>query len=209
MPEQVQAAQTIIEQLAGIIPGSAVAKNYQRRAVAREQAELSYQLLLYPQTPGPVSVDERRVIAAFVAGLYKEPATQSHYRALLQSVSPVWEHELAQILQKIDANGPWGSYPSGPLSAEDVSGEIWKHTPEQERIFGSRLIAALEHAHLLATHPRDANATALDHLASAGWDEDGIVVLSQLISFLSFQVRIVAGFAALVAQSSSRTTESV
>ncbi len=198
---------TIIEQLAGIRPGSPVARNYQRRAVAREQAELSYQLLLYPQIPGPVSLEERRAIATFVAGLYQNPVTHRHYMALLRDVSPPWAEALTQVLQQASANGPWGTYPQGPLSVEDSTGEVWKNTPENEKIFGFRLSAALEHAHLLATHPRDANSAALARLVAAGWTEDGLVVLSQLISFLSFQVRIVSGFSALAASSSAQTTQ--
>jgi CMD domain protein len=200
--------QTIIEQLAGIEPDSPVAKNYQRRAVARDQAELSYQLLLHPQTPGSVSLAERRVIAAFVAGLYQEPATQRHYAGLLQNVAPAFVQSLEQILQQASTLGPWGAYPQGPLSVEDVGGTPWHSTPEQAGVFGPRLAAALEHAHLLVTHPRDANPAALARLAAAGWDEDGLVVLSQLIAFLSFQVRIVSGFSVLVATSFAQTTES-
>jgi uncharacterized protein YciW len=35
---------------------------------------------------------------------------------------------------------------------------------------------------------------------AAGWSADGIVTLSQLVSFLAFQVRVVAGLSVLAAE---------
>ena len=62
-----------------------------------------------------------------------------------------------------------------------------------------RLAAALEHAHLLVFRPRDADPAALQALIGAGWSTDSIVTLSQLVAFLSFQIRAVAGLRALAA----------
>ena len=53
---------------------------------------------------------------------------------------------------------------------------------------------------LLAYHPRDASAGALRALQQAGWSETDIVILSQLASFLSFQIRVVAGLRVLAAR---------
>jgi CMD domain protein len=66
-------------------------------------------------------------------------------------------------------------------------------------VLGRRLTAALEHAHLLVFHPRDASAAALQKLLDAGWSTTDIVTLSQLVSFLAFQIRVVAGLRTLAA----------
>jgi uncharacterized protein YciW len=62
-----------------------------------------------------------------------------------------------------------------------------------------RLDAALVHAHLLVFRPRDASSAALQALLNAGWSTDDIVTLSQLVAFLSFQIRVVTGLSALAA----------
>src|SRR5699024_11643967 len=55
----------------------------------------------------------------------------------------------------------------------------------------------LEFAHRLVLHPRDSRPGHVALLLEAGWDEDGIVTLAQLVSFLNFQIRISTGLAAL------------
>ncbi len=188
---------TIIEKISGIPADSDIALAYARRSDAREHAELSYQLLLHPETPGPVSLTERRAIAFFVAALWNQPTTRAHYLGLLTEVAP----DLAAIMDPLTrpATGPWGSFPAGPLSAEDAPGTAWTPPPALSAAAGPRLAAGLAHAHMLATHPRDAKAAALAVLGEAGWDEDAIVTLSQLVAFVSFQIRVIAGFTALVA----------
>ena len=58
---------------------------------------------------------------------------------------------------------------------------------------GARLAAAFDHAHLLVFHPRDAEPPRLQALQDAGWSTTDIVTLSQIIAFLSFQIRVAAG----------------
>ena len=60
-----------------------------------------------------------------------------------------------------------------------------------------RLAAALDHAHMLLFHPRDAAPEWLQRLVDAGWTTPAIVTLSQLVAFLSFQIRVVAGLRAM------------
>jgi uncharacterized protein YciW len=64
-------------------------------------------------------------------------------------------------------------------------------------LLGTRVTAALEHAHLLVFRPRDATSAALQMLLDAGWSNPGIVTLSQLVAFLAFQIRAVAGLRTL------------
>ncbi len=189
--------QTIIETLAGVPAGSAMAAAYARRADARAQSELSYQLLLNPAIEGPVTLAERRAVAAFIAGLYNEPKTRVHYAVLLADAAPARVAAIEAAITEGAQSGPWGTFPAGPLTAENTEGTPWLATAERAGLIGPRLAAGLAHAHMLALHPRDAAPGALQALLDAGWDEDGIVVLSQLVAFLSFQIRVIAGFAAL------------
>jgi CMD domain protein len=64
-------------------------------------------------------------------------------------------------------------------------------------VLGARLAAALEHVHLLVFHPRDASPADMQRLLDAGWSSTAIVTLSQLVAFLSFQIRTIAGLRTL------------
>jgi uncharacterized protein YciW len=46
--------------------------------------------------------------------------------------------------------------------------------------------------------------TALQALLDAGWSTTGIVTLSQIVAFLFFQIRVVAGLGALAAVTDPR-----
>jgi CMD domain protein len=85
------------------------------------------------------------------------------------------------------------------LSREDQDGPVYAVAEESRTVLGHRLAAAFEHAHLLVFRPRDATAGALHRLLDAGWSTTDIVTLSQLVSFLAFQIRAVAGFRTLAA----------
>jgi CMD domain protein len=104
------------------------------------------------------------------------------------------------LLAEIDrgrGSGPYGAYPKGPLSVENVPGPVY--APAESAALGARMAAALAHVHMLVFHPRDANPAALQALLDAGWSNAGIVTLSQLVAFLSFQIRAVAGLRTLAA----------
>ncbi len=189
---------TLIETLAGVVPGSPVAAAYARRADARAQSELSYHLLIRPSEAGAVSLRERLAVAAFVAGLYGEPATLRHYIGLLDAEAAALATTIAASARAAATSGPFGHFPPGALTAEDIDGVAWVPSAAEAALYGARLAAALSHAHMLCLHPRDAKPEALAVLFAAGWDEDGIVVLSQFVSFISFQIRVVAGLSALV-----------
>ena len=60
-----------------------------------------------------------------------------------------------------------------------------------------RLRAILRHTDTLVSRPAASTASDLAGLTAAGLDEAQIVVLSQIASFVSFQVRIVHGLAIL------------
>jgi CMD domain protein len=190
----------LIDRLAEIAPGSHLDTIRARRMQAREHAQGSFAALFEPENPGSVSMLERLAVAAFVAGLHAEHATRDFYRSKLSaaadvSIATAVESEIACGSTK----GPYGSYPAGPLSREDTTGVICRISDDNRRTLGPRLAAALEHTHLLVFRPRDSNPSALQALLDAGWSTDDIVTLSQLVAFLSFQIRAVAGLRALAA----------
>ncbi len=189
----------VIDTLAGIKPGSALDAIRDRRPDARNQAQASYRALFAPEVPGEVSATERFAVAAFVAGLHGEAETAAFYAAGLAATGA--SAELSGAVDKAIAaakgQGPYGSYPAGPLSREDTAGPIHRVASETRDGLGPRLAAAFDHMHLLVFHPRDAAPAALRALLDAGWSTTDIVTLSQIAAFLSFQVRVVAGLRAL------------
>jgi uncharacterized protein YciW len=50
---------------------------------------------------------------------------------------------------------------------------------------------------MLVYHPRDARPATLEAMLDAGWSTTDVVTLSQLVSFLAFQIRVVAGLMAM------------
>ena len=193
--------QDIIDTLAGIKPGSALDAIRARRLQARENAQKSYLSLFEPIDASNVSLLERAAVAAFVTGLHGESPVASFYREKLAASAGG-----AALLEAIDAeiargqtSGPYGSFPSGPLSVENTAGLIYRVSAASKPALGARLAAALEHAHLLVFRPRDAAAADMKALLDAGWSATGIVTFSQLVAFLSFQVRVVSGLRTLAA----------
>jgi CMD domain protein len=139
-----------------------------------------------------------------VAGLHRDARIVAFYMDGLGAQNPgrdVVEAIMAEIALAA-ADGPYGRYPPGPLTVEDKSGPVHKISEANRRALGGRLSAALEHAHLLTFHPRDATPAALQSLLDAGWSTTDIVTLSQLVAFLSFQIRVVAGLRVLAASAS-------
>ncbi|MBN6050637.1 CMD domain protein [Nonomuraea sp. RK-328] len=183
----------IIDRLAGIEAGSPLDRLRRRRPDAREHAQRGY-LALFPQDTGgtgEVSLVERYAVAAFVAGLHRNPESVRHYDDLLAAHAPDLAALVSAEVEAATTTGPYGIYPEGPLAAESVPGPV--HRVGDRAALGDRLAAALEHAHLLVFRPREADREALRALARAGWSTTGVVTLSQLVSFLTFQIRVVAG----------------
>ena len=197
----------IIDLLAGIEPGSSLSGIRARRLQARENAQKSYVALFEPVDFGGVAAAERYAVAAFVAGVHDEPATGNFYLAKLANVTDRanWVEPLKAEIERAKTQGPYGAFPAGPLSVEDTTGLIFRVSGDGQRILGPRLGAFLEHAHLLVFRPRDAAPAAMQALLDAGWSTTSIVTLSQLVAFLSFQVRSVSGLRTLGASLGQNT----
>jgi len=186
----------VIDQLVGIAPGDALDALRDQRPNARANAQASYDALFHSDEREEVGQRERLAVAYWTVALSQSPAA-SHYRDLLAA-------EDADLLAALDAalpgaltEGPYGDYPAGPLTVENVAGLVWTPDSALSAAAGERLAAALAHTHLLVYRPRDSSADALQALLDAGWSTTGIVTLSQLVAFLSFQLRVVAGLTVL------------
>ena len=196
-------AEDVIDALVGISPGSALDAVRSRRPEARAQAQASYRALFAPESAGGVAIEERFALGAFVAGLHGVEDIRKHYAAGLTagSASSALRAAVDTAILEAQGQGPYGSYPPGPLSREDAAGPLYRASAGVRGTLGARLAAAFEHMHLLVFHPRDAEPAALQSLLDAGWSTTDIVTLSQIAAFLAFQIRVVSGLRVLAGRS--------
>jgi CMD domain protein len=186
----------VIDQLVGIREGDALFALRTQRPDAKRNAQASFDALFGGAETEHMSRLERLAVAYWAVAL-SQSGTAAFYRDLLAAESPETLAALEAALPGALTDGPYGDYPEGPLTAENVPGLHWRPSPELAAAVGDRLAAALAHAHLLTYRPRDASPDALQVLLDAGWSTTGVVTLSQLVSFLSFQLRVVAGLLVL------------
>ncbi|HKU99094.1 MAG TPA: CMD domain protein [Vineibacter sp.] len=189
----------VIDALVGIAPGTALDAIRARRPDARTHAQTSYRALFAPEDFGDVTAVERFAVARFIAGLHEAADVAALYAEGLagSGASAALRAAVDAAIAEGRTQGPYGSFPPGPLSGENTAGPVYRVGDETGRGLGRRLAAAFEHTHMLIFHPRDAAAPALQALLDAGWSTTGIVTLSQLVAFLSFQIRVVAGLRTL------------
>ena len=192
----------VIDTLAGIAPGSPLDAIRNQRLQARTHAQASHDSLFKPRSEADATKLERIAIACFVAGLHGRPEMEAFYgTALAEAGAPAaWKVAIASAVAASKGQGPYGHYPKGPLSAEDKPGPVFKIGAAERTALGTKLAAAFEHTHMLVFHPRDAAPPYLQALVDAGWSATGIVVISQLVAFLSYQIRVVAGLRVLKAR---------
>ncbi|WP_022891392.1 CMD domain protein [Agromyces subbeticus] len=185
----------IIDQLAGLAPGGTVDALRRHRPATRDNAQASYDALFTHFDEAHASLAERAAIAQFVAILHDDVPVGEHYVALNRRAGDgALVSTIATLAAAARTTGPYGEYPAdGPLAPESVVGPRFAVDDEVRSVLGERLAAALEHAHLLVFRPRESSVAALAALGDAGWSTDGIVTLSQLVSFLAFQLRVAAG----------------
>lgn len=200
----------VIDQLAGVRPGDRLDRLRGQRPATRLHAQQSHLALFEPAAPPEGTTTdftstERHAVAVFVTELHAQPDLVAFYLQGLERLDAASALRDAVIAEARagEARGPYGRYPAGPLSAEDRVER--DPTPDAARraVLGPRLAAALVHARLLVLHPRDAKASDLQALLDASWSTTDVVTLSQLVAFLSFQVRVAAGLRALADRPSS------
>lgn len=196
----------VVDALTGIDEASPLDAARRRRPAAREHAQGSFAALFVPADAAHVSLAERAAVALFVARLHGDSAAVEFYGALLRAVEddPATASGIGRLESLIVAeaaraagSGPYGAF-RAENAPESVAGPVYEvDAIEAAYLLGDRLAAALEHAHLLVLHPRDAEREHLAALLDAGWSTTGIVTLSQLVSFLAFQLRVAQGLEAL------------
>lgn len=202
------ATKDIIDMLAGIEPGSALDAIRARRLQARDNAQNSYLALFDPIDASDFSLAERAAVATFVTGLHGESPVAAFYREKLAANADAIGEAIRLEIERGKTSGPYGAFPAGPLSIENKAGLIYRVSAERKPALGTRLVAALEHAHLLVFRPRDAASADVKALLDAGWSTTGIVTFSQLVAFLSFQVRVVSGLRTLAAMNAQEEAAS-
>lgn len=197
----VQDTPDILDLLAGVVPGSTLDALRRERPQTRDNVQASYAALFEAPDETGVTPGERLAVASFVALLHGGVPAAAHYLDRLEA-QPDGAKLAATIRQQAElaaAQGPYGAYPPGPLSREDVPGPVFTVGEAGRAALGERLSAALAHVHLLVLHPRDAAASHLAALQRAGWSTAAIVTLSQLVAYLAFQIRAAHGLRALAA----------
>lgn len=196
----------LIDRLAGVIPGTAADALRRHRPATRDNAQASYDALFTEIDGSHATLAERAAVAQFVAILHDDEVATAHYGALTRSAGDATGDALAEAVTDLAASvrttGPYGDYPTAALAAENRDGLrlVVAADDPARAVLGDRITAALEHAHLLVFRPREASPEALAALAAAGWSSDGIVTLSQLVSFLAFQLRVAAGLRLLTTE---------
>ncbi|WP_036319479.1 CMD domain protein [Microbacterium indicum] len=183
----------IIELLAGLPEGHPLIALRGRRQQARDNAQLSFEALLEPAEPGSFPLSERYAVAAFAAQLHGDEHSTAFYADLLGDEAPGLSGVIARAAASGRSEGPFGNYREPGLQGENEPGSAWAPDALVAGEVGTRLAAALAHTHLLVFRPREASADAVRALADAGWSADDIVSLSQLVAFLSFQLRVARG----------------
>ena len=158
----------VIDRLVGIAPGSHLDQIRAQREQARTNAQQSYLSLFAPTPPvfGNFEIADRFAVAALVAGLHGQAEVARLYADGLagQDARTGVAEAIAIETQRVTAEGPYGNYPAGPLSAEDAPGASYTVSDAQRSVLGEKLSAGLAHAHLLVFHPRDASPAALQSL---------------------------------------------
>lgn len=202
----------VIDAAVGIRAGDALDAVRRGRATAREQSQAAHEAIFAPRSSGddqgPVSAAVRHAVALFVLGLHG-PAGESLAVAHREALAAT-DGDLVAAVQDAVAfasrPGPYGVYAEVGLQGENEPGEAFRSQDAglTERL-GAPLAAAIDHAALLVLRPREAAPADLARLTDAGWDTTAIVTLSQLVAFLTYQVRIVAGLTVLQETSSKET----
>ena len=156
-----------IDELAGIAPGSRLAQVRDHRPDVRRYAQSSYAALLEPEDLGGVSRREREMVALRVALLTPSRVVADHHRERLREFGAADD-----VVESVER------FPNGPALSE-------------------REAAILRHTDRLTLEPRAATPAHVAALTAAGLSPRDVVTISQLISFMTFQVRVVAALRAL------------
>jgi CMD domain protein len=153
----------VINHLAGVAAGSALAELRNQRPDVAKHAQGSFATLLEPDDPADLSHCERDLVALRVAISSTDPMLAAYHRERLEALG-VATAKIAAV----------ASFPA-------------------TNAFTPREAAILQHVDLLTNEPRAASPEQMAALQDAGLTTPAIVTLAQLVAYLSFEVRLLAG----------------
>lgn len=156
-------ASDLLNELLGIEADSPLGALRDQRADIAEYIQANYNALLLPNEDDGVTYAERGLVALRVAHLDESVVLVEHYRGYLAA------HDVEPVM----------------IEAAQAAA--------LDRPLSPRLIALLAHVDRLTDVPQLATPEHLAELKRHGLSDANIVTVSQLISFVSFQVRAVAG----------------
>lgn len=159
----------VVDACVPLAPGQTLHAVRHARAKVVAATQASHDGLLSPAVAG-ISVAERAAAALLACQLSHAPALAGHYQAVLQQ------------------QGAEGSAWAAAITA----GHWQSGLP-------SRLVTILGYTAKLIERPIDGDRAAVQALVQAGLSTPAIVALAQLIAFVSYQVRLVAGLQAMAA----------
>ncbi|CAN7350028.1 hypothetical protein LJR090_002676 [Bosea sp. LjRoot90] len=143
--------------------GSGLAGTLAERSEILGLSQAAHDAVLLPREPGGIGHGERAAFAARMARANADDALAEHYRTLLRRASE--SPALLAIADGID-----------PTADADV-----------------RLRAIIRHVDLVTLSPKDATKADIATLVAAGLSEPDIVRLAELIAFVNYQARVIAG----------------
>ncbi len=157
----------IVDIASGIQGNNVLMHLRQQRVKVRDATQGSYQALFDSNLEG-ISLHERLSVALLASALTPCTALVAHYRNEFARLSPSTSQDCIDALSK----GTWVSQ-------------------------STRESALLSFTQLLIENPIAGDMAALLTLPAAGVSTPAVVAVAQLISFLSYQVRLVAGLQAM------------
>ena len=160
-------AADLLDSLLHIAPDSALHAVRHAREKVASATQASHALFFAADLDDNLSLSERLWVAYYAAYLTPQPLLSAHYLAQLRALGAS-EHTRSSIED----------------GALDALGD-------------ARLGAILRFTRTLIESPVHGDQAALTALQQQGLSTEEIVVLGQLIAFLSYQVRLVAGLGAL------------
>lgn len=155
---------TLIERLAGVRAGTALADALSQRSEIMGLSQASHDAVVRPRDPGGVGHAERAALAARMARWNADPALAEHYGALLQEAGRT------------------------PILAAIADGDA-----SESVAAGPRLAAIIRHVDLVTRRTRDATQADIAALLAVGVAEADIVRIAELAAFVNYQARVIAG----------------
>jgi len=170
------ASDDFVAQLAGLAPDGATAALRAFRADATRYTQASHDAL-FSNDVTDLTLQERLIAAWYAALLSRATQTAQAYRERLLALAAADSAATHVLLDTIAQH----------------------HALPVQTIADKRLAAILVHTEALVVNPAATGQAALSQLQAAGLTTRAIVALSQLVAFVTYQVRVVAALRALEA----------